>query len=71
MERQLIAEFEDSIDRILAALHPGNLDIAVEAIESFLDIRGFGPVKDEAVTKAREHIDNLLSNLEQTNREAA
>jgi indolepyruvate ferredoxin oxidoreductase len=71
MERQLIVEFEETIDRILAALDPGTLDGAVEVVEAFLDIRGFGPVKEEAVAVAREHIAELLSNLEHLEREAA
>ena len=71
MERQLIVEFEETIDRILAALDSGTLDGAVEVVEAFLDIRGFGPVKEEAVAVAREHIAELLSNLEHLEREAA
>ena len=71
MERQLISDFEDAIERILAVLGPANLDVAVDTIEAFLDIRGFGPVKDEAVAKARERIAVLLENIEPSNREAA
>jgi indolepyruvate ferredoxin oxidoreductase len=71
MERQLIVEFEETVERILAALHPGSLDPAVEVVEAFLDIRGFGPVKEEAVVAARERVTGLLANLEQSEREAA
>ena len=71
MERQLIVEFEETIERLLAALGPDTLDPAVEVVEAFLEIRGFGPVKEEAAATARERIADLLSNLEQTEREAA
>ena len=71
MERQLIVEFEETIERLLVALGPATLDSAVEVVEAFLEIRGFGPVKEEAAATARERIADLLSNLEQTEREAA
>ena len=71
MERRLIAEFEETVERILVTLRPGNVDLAADVVEAYLDIRGFGPVKDEAVAKARERIAELLENLEQTEREAA
>ena len=71
MERQLIVEFEETIERILAALDAGTLDGAVEVVETFLDIRGFGPVKEEAVATARKRVAGLLSNLEHLEREAA
>ena len=71
MERQLIAEFEETIDRVLAALGPEKLDLAVDTVEAFLDIRGFGPVKDEAVKEVRERIAGLLTKIEQAERHAA
>ena len=71
MERQLVVEFEETLDKILAVLGPENLDMAVDTVEAFLDIRGFGPVKDEAVREVRERIAELLTNLEQAEREAA
>ena len=71
MERQLIVEFEDTIERLLDALRPDTLDPATAVVEAYLDMRGFGPVKDTAVAEARERIAGLLANLEQTEREAA
>ena len=71
MERQLIVEFEDTIERLLGALRPDTLDVAVNVVEAYLDIRGFGPVKEEAVARARKRIAELLGNPEQSEREAA
>lgn len=71
MERELIGEFEETIDRVLAALQRTNLGLAVDVIEAYLAIRGFGPVKDKAVAEARARVAGLLENLEQTEREAA
>ena len=56
MERQLIVEFETTVEQLLEALNPHTLDLAVEVVEAFLEMRGFGPVKDEAVSTARERI---------------
>ncbi|MEJ2255533.1 MAG: indolepyruvate ferredoxin oxidoreductase family protein [Woeseiaceae bacterium] len=71
MERQLISEFEDTVDTVLAQLGSNNRDAAVRVIECFLEIRGYGPVKEAAVADAREKIDAALSNLETSRVEAA
>ncbi len=71
MERQLIDEFETTIQRILDALQPDTAEPAVAIIEAYLGMRGFGPVKDDAVALARERIATLLANLEQSERQAA
>jgi len=71
MERRLIIEFEQTLDPLLERLDAGNLDTVVGVVEAFLDIRGFGPVKDEAVAAARERIAALLANPEQSEAEAA
>jgi indolepyruvate ferredoxin oxidoreductase len=71
MERRLIVEFEDTIERLLDALRPDTLGPATDVVEAYLDMRGFGPVKDTAVAEARERIAGLLANLEQSERQAA
>ena len=55
-ERALIAEFEGYIDAFVAA--PGREGAArLERIaELFLDVRGYGPVKDAAVARLRERL---------------
>ena len=55
-ERQLIGEFEAAIDRLLAGLTSGNLEFAVDVVELYMDIRGYGPVKDQAVRNVRAKI---------------
>ena len=71
MERQLIVEFEQTIERVVAALDAGNIDVAVDIANAYRDMRGFGPVKDLAVTAGRERVDELLDKLEQVEAEAA
>jgi indolepyruvate ferredoxin oxidoreductase len=52
MERQLIATFEDTVEDILLHLEPNTIEQACGHIDAYLDIRGYGPVKEEAVRKA-------------------
>ena len=71
MERQLIVEFEETIERVLAALNAGNIDVAIDIANAYRDMRGFGPVKEQAVAESRQRIDGLLNKLEQVEAEAA
>ncbi len=71
MERRLISEFEDTVDTVLAQLTADNRDAACAVIECFLEIRGFGPVKESAVEDAREKIATALANLDTSRVEAA
>jgi len=54
MERQLIAEYEDALARVLTGLGHDNHDEAVELASLPLGIRGFGHVKARAAEAARE-----------------
>ncbi|MGI9222717.1 MAG: indolepyruvate ferredoxin oxidoreductase family protein, partial [Woeseiaceae bacterium] len=56
MERALITEFEETVDRLLAGLSADNLNEAVTVAKLYMDIRGYGPVKDQAVKEVREKI---------------
>jgi indolepyruvate ferredoxin oxidoreductase len=71
MERQLIVDFEQSVERILDRLNAGNRDRCVDAVEAWLDIRGYGPVKEAAVEDARDRIATILAELEQSGERAA
>jgi indolepyruvate ferredoxin oxidoreductase len=50
-ERRLIADYEAALDRILAGLTPASLPLAARIAAAPANIRGFGHVKDAAVTK--------------------
>jgi hypothetical protein len=43
------------VDDILLHLDADTIERACEHIGAYLDIRGYGPVKDESVRKMREH----------------
>ncbi|THH37026.1 indolepyruvate ferredoxin oxidoreductase family protein [Aliishimia ponticola] len=54
MERALIDEYRTLLDKLIANLTPANLPEAARIASLALDIRGFGPVKHEAVAAFRE-----------------
>ena len=60
-ERALIAEFEADMNAILAGLNDGNMALAEELIALPQSIRGFGPVKEESVTRAKARRAELLA----------
>ena len=63
MERALIAEFEQLVGEILPVLHSDNVDQASRIIRRYLDVRGFGPVKEESVGEVRRHVETGLQSL--------
>ncbi|MBR9971730.1 indolepyruvate ferredoxin oxidoreductase family protein [Magnetospirillum sulfuroxidans] len=64
MERALIGEYEDILDRLLARLNKDNHALAVSIAAIPQQIRGFGPVKATAVTKARAAVTAALGEYE-------
>ncbi|NQY97137.1 MAG: indolepyruvate ferredoxin oxidoreductase family protein, partial [Henriciella sp.] len=52
MERKLRDQYLDNMQRMLTELSAKNIDLAVEIAEIPDDIRGYGHVKEEAVSKA-------------------
>ncbi|MEM7431112.1 MAG: indolepyruvate ferredoxin oxidoreductase family protein [Pseudomonadota bacterium] len=60
MERRLIGEFEETIKRLLAGLTDSNLADARDIVSKYMDIRGYGPVKEQAVEKVRTEVKSAL-----------
>ncbi|MES6501153.1 DUF6537 domain-containing protein, partial [Cutibacterium acnes] len=52
MERDLITSYEKDVDEALARLSPQTLATAIELLSLPDRIRGYGPVKDKAVSEA-------------------
>jgi indolepyruvate ferredoxin oxidoreductase len=71
MERQLIEEFEATLQTVLQVLDADNLALATEIVELFMEIRGYGPVKEVAVAKIRPQIEQKLAAFTSTRRKAA
>jgi indolepyruvate ferredoxin oxidoreductase len=55
-ERQLVADYEALIERVLAALTPARADAAAELLSLVADVRGFGPVKLAAMERYAERL---------------
>jgi indolepyruvate ferredoxin oxidoreductase len=62
MERELIAEYEAILQRIALRLRPENLNTAIEIASLPLAIKGYGHVKDAAVSTYRARMAQLLAN---------
>jgi indolepyruvate ferredoxin oxidoreductase len=62
-ERELISWYEQQIDAILAKLTAKNLPDLVAIARAPLEIRGYGPVKDAAIPKAKAEVERLRERL--------
>jgi indolepyruvate ferredoxin oxidoreductase len=64
-ERALIREFEALMDELLPALSADNVDLVRDAVSAYLDVRGYGPVKDQAIEELHERINQMRSQIAQ------
>jgi indolepyruvate ferredoxin oxidoreductase len=71
MERQLIADYFATIERLLAGLNPGNAALAAEIAAIPEHIRGYGHVKEAHLHKARAREAELLTRWGKTERTPA
>jgi indolepyruvate ferredoxin oxidoreductase len=58
-ERALIAQYEQLVARVLAALTPANHHAGVELLTLAEEVRGFGPVKEAAMRRYHERAQSL------------
>ncbi len=63
-ERQLITNYETLIDDLLPRINTSNQHIAVDLFSIPGDIRGFGPVKAQAITEAEQCQKQLLQQFD-------
>ena len=61
MERDLISEYEQLLDEILAELDAARLELAVEILGAAESIRGYGPIKEKSVADYRQRLEKLRS----------
>ena len=71
MERALIIEFEEQADRLLELLDHDTYDQVAAIVECWMDIRGYGPVKEAAVQEVRERMHARLAALDTPRQVAA
>jgi len=63
MERELIVEFEQLAEQLLPALRADLLLEATEIVALYMEIRGYGPVKEESASGVREQIATRMQRL--------
>jgi indolepyruvate ferredoxin oxidoreductase len=63
MERALINEFEQLLGELLPALREDNLQDATELVALYMNVRGYGPVKEESVDLVRMQVAERLQKL--------
>ncbi|MCH9696297.1 MAG: indolepyruvate ferredoxin oxidoreductase family protein [Gammaproteobacteria bacterium] len=63
MERALIGEFETLMETTLAGLSQGNFETSRKIAAAFMDIRGYGPVKETSIAEVRRSIGRLQEDL--------
>ncbi|MGB5345515.1 MAG: DUF6537 domain-containing protein, partial [Woeseia sp.] len=71
MERQLITEFESVVESLLQGLDKSKLENAANLVSLFLEIRGYGPVKEAAADKVRQQLAAGLAEFSEQRRAAA
>ena len=60
-ERELVREYEQTVERLLAGLTPQNHALAVQIASIPEEIRGFGPIKARNLAPARKKREELLA----------
>jgi len=63
MERELITEFEQQIDLMLTRLGKESVDAWADITGCWMDIRGYGPVKEQAVHDVRQRMQEKMAAL--------
>ena len=63
LERELIASYEKDVAEALSHLSPATIDTAVELLSLPDRIRGYGPVKEKAVSDAKARHAQLVADL--------
>jgi indolepyruvate ferredoxin oxidoreductase len=71
VERALIVEFEQLIDELLPALREDRLPDATLIVALYMNIRGYGPVKEESAEQVRLQVAQGMQTLMSVSSEAA
>jgi len=60
MERRLIVEYRDLIERIVSSLNSANLETGIKIAAAAREIGGYGPVKEASVQRYQAELKTLL-----------
>jgi indolepyruvate ferredoxin oxidoreductase len=63
LERELITAYEKDVADVLSHLSPATLDTAVELLSLPDRVRGYGPVKEKAVSDVKVRHAQLVADL--------
>jgi indolepyruvate ferredoxin oxidoreductase len=63
MERELIGEYESIAELVIKNVNADNYQICVELLSFPEIVKGYGPVKEQNVKNARQHIANLKEQI--------
>jgi len=63
LDRELIADFETRVERVLQLLEPNNHALAVEIAALPQTVRGFGHIKERAAQQYRRRSDELMTTM--------
>lgn len=63
-EREFLAEFERTLDWLLARVGSGNAQRAAAILDLYAGVRGYGPIKRKAIDQARAEIATRLAAFE-------
>ena len=55
----------------VSAVDASNVDLATEIVSLYMDIRGYGPVKEQAVEDVRTRVANKINTLATMDQRAA
>ena len=62
---------EEMIEQLLTQLDAGSRDQLAGVVEQYLDIRGYGPVKEASIEEVRARVRSTLDQVDKTGAEAA
>lgn len=64
MERQLAKKLVENVRTLLAQLNPNTLGKAVEIVERYQEIRGFGYIKERKALKVLTEVESMMAGVE-------
>ena len=64
MERQLAKKLVENVRTLLAQLNPNTLEKAVEIVERYQEIRGFGYIKERKALKVLTEVESMMAGVE-------
>ena len=60
LDRELVVWFVDVLDKVSKSYNPNNIDKSLELLSAPMQIRGYGPVREQAVAEARNLVETAL-----------